>query len=178
MRIISGRWAGRELVSPGKRVRPTTEAVRNTAMGWVADALPGARVLDLFAGSGALGLEALSRGAAAVDFVERNPEALHALKANLARLRAKDGTRLFKKDALAFLTGVDPLAYDLALVDPPYSSTLAARVVQTWRASPFARVLLVETAAATELPAGGKRRVMEETALTLYRAPRARASSP
>lgn len=175
MRIIAGRWAGRELVSPGRRVRPTAEPVRDAALAWVADVLPGARVLDLFSGTGALGLEALSRGAASVDFVERNPEALHALKANLARLRARDSTRLFKKDALTFLGGVEPLAYDLALVDPPYTSTLAARVVEAWRARPFARVLLVETAAGAELPGGGKRRVLEDTALTLYRAGRVRA---
>lgn len=178
MRIVGGRWAGRELASPGKRVRPTAEAVRDAALGWVADTLPEARVLDLFAGTGALGLEALSRGAASVDFVERTPAALHALKANLARLRVRDETRLFKKDVLAFLAGVEPLAYDVALADPPYTSTLAARVVDAWRERPFARILLVETAADAALPGGGQRKVVGDTALTLYRASRARAGRP
>lgn len=170
MRIVRGRWAGRELVSPGKRVRPTVEEVRDAALAWVEDALPGARVLDLFAGTGALGLEALSRGAASADFVERNPEALHALKANVARLRVTRVTRIFKKDALAFLAGSRAGAYDLALADPPYTSALGARVVEMWRERPFAALLLVETSAAAELPPGGRRKVMGDTALTLYRA--------
>ena len=131
----------------------------------------GGRILDLFAGTGALGLEALSRGAASVDFVERNPAALHALKANVAALRAKDRTRIFKKDALAFLEGCAAGAYDIALVDPPYTSRLGERVAEVWRERPFARLLLVETAAETLLR-GGRRRVVDDTALTLFSAPR------
>lgn len=171
MRIIAGRWAGRELASPGKRVRPTTEAARDAALTWVAQGLEGARVLDLFAGTGALGLEALSRGAASVDFVERTPAALHSLKANLARLRVRQETRLFKKDALEFLERVEPGAYDLALADPPWSSSLAVRVVEAWKRRPFARILLVESSPEAVLPPGGKRRLVGDTALTLYRTP-------
>ena len=169
MRIIAGRWAGRELVSPGGRVRPTSEEVRDAALRWVQDLLPGARVVDLFAGTGAVGLEALSRGAESVDFVERNPAALHALKANVAGLRVTRQTRIFKKDALGFLPGIRPPGYDLAFVDPPYTSGLAARVAEEWKRAPFARALLVETARDAVLPPGGRRRIVGDTSLTLYR---------
>ena len=84
MRIVAGKHAGRRLTSPGRRVRPTGESVRDRWLGRLAEELGGARVLDLFAGSGALGLEALSRGAKSADFVENGAEALHALKANVA----------------------------------------------------------------------------------------------
>jgi 16S rRNA (guanine966-N2)-methyltransferase len=174
MRIIAGQWAGRELVSPGRRVRPTAEAVRAAALDWVARDLPDARVLDLFAGTGALGLEALSRGAARADFVERNPAALHALKANVARFRLKGRVRIFKKDVLEFLAGAGRGAYDLALVDPPYTSALSERVVERWLEHPFSRVLLVECAKDRALPGTHKRRVLGDTALALYVNRRAR----
>lgn len=177
MRIVAGQWAGRELVSPGRRVRPTSESVRATALDWVARELPGARVVDLFAGTGALGLEALSRGAATADFVERNPAALHALKANVARFRLKGSARIFKKDVLDFLSGAHEAAYDLAFADPPYTSTLSERVVEHWLAHPFSRILLVECGKDRALPAPHKRRVVADTALVLYRMRRARAPS-
>ncbi|MDT8340369.1 MAG: RsmD family RNA methyltransferase [Longimicrobiales bacterium] len=169
MRIVAGRWAGRTLASPGGRVRPTAEAVRDEALTWVRQILPAARVLDLFAGTGALALEALSRGAGRADVVESAPAALHALKANVAALGARGQVRVFKRDALAFLAGLEAGAYDLALADPPYTSRLGVRVVEAWRAVPFARWLLVETAPATELPPGGRRRLVGDAALTLYR---------
>ena len=103
MRIVGGKWAGRHLTSPGdQRVRPTAEGVRDAWMRLLEPWLKGARVLDLFAGTGALGLEALSRGARYADFVETRPASLHALKANVAALRARERSRIFKKDALAF----------------------------------------------------------------------------
>ena len=132
--------------------------------------LPDARVLDLFAGSGALGLEALSRGAAAADFVENHPAALHALKANVAAVRARDQTRVFKRDAVPFIDALDELAYDVALADPPYGSALVDLVVRRWLEVPFARVLLVEHAADRRLPAGGVREDAGDSALTVYRA--------
>jgi len=106
MRIVGGRWAGRYLASPGGRVRPTREEIRADLFDRLGSDLARARVLDLFAGTGALGLEALSRGATSVDFVENGAPALHALKANIARFRAKEWTRLFKKDAFTFLEAV------------------------------------------------------------------------
>ncbi len=155
-------------------MRPTAEAVRDAAAALVAEDLEGARVLDLFAGTGALGVEALSRGAGRADFVERNPAALHALKANVAAFRLGKRTRVFKKDVFRFLEGCDREAYDVAFADPPYTSSLAARVVERWRDRPFARILVVETARDTPLPPGGWTRTVEGTALTRYEVPRPR----
>jgi 16S rRNA (guanine966-N2)-methyltransferase len=171
VRILKGRWAGRDLVSPGGRVRPTSEAVRDAALEWLGVELPGARVLDLFAGTGALGLEAVSRGAKTADFVESQGAALHALKANVATFRVRKRCRIFKKDVFHFLQRVEPGAYDVALADPPYTSSMARRVVELWQETPFARVLLVETARDAELPPGGEVRVVGETALTRYGSP-------
>lgn len=139
-------------------------------MEWLKDEIPGASVLDLFAGTGALGLEALSRGAASVDFVEKGPEALHALKANRAKLRATPRSRLFKKDVFAFLEGIPDTRYDLAFADPPYTSSAALRLVERWHQQPFSAVLSLEHAREVILPGKGTRRVHEDSAITIYRA--------
>jgi 16S rRNA (guanine966-N2)-methyltransferase len=172
MRIVGGRWAGRHLTSPGEgRVRPTAEAVRDRWVGALQDLLRDARVIDLFAGTGAVGLEALSRGAARVDFVENGPASLHALKANVAALRVRDRARIFKRDALPFAAGLEAGAYDVAFADPPYGSRMLDRLVEGWLAVPFARVLTVEHAADHLLPGGGRRLLVEEgTAVTTWRA--------
>lgn len=173
MRIVGGKWAGRHLTSPAdRRVRPTAEHVRDTLLGALEPHLRDARVLDLFAGTGALGLEALSRGARYADFVESRPASLHALKANVAALRVREKTRIFKKDALPFAAALEPYAYDLAFADPPYGSKMLDRLIEGWQAKPFSAVLAVEHAADHELPAGGRRRLFEETAVTIYRAPK------
>ena len=117
MRIVGGRWAGRDLVSPGGGVRPTAEAVRDRWLTLLKGELQGARVLDLFAGTGALGLEAMSRGASRVDFVENGPASLHALKANVAALRLRKKSRIFKRDAIPFVEDLDAGAYDVAFAD-------------------------------------------------------------
>ncbi len=174
MRIVSGRWAGRDLLSPGGRVRPTAEGVRAAWLDALGDTVADARVLDLFAGTGALGLEALSRGAARCDFVENGSGALHALKANVARFRLKGRTRVFRRDAMAFARGLDAGAYDLALADPPYTSELARRLVEEWLERPFAPVLAVETDAEARLPRPGRgvrtdRLVVDGTAVTILR---------
>jgi 16S rRNA (guanine966-N2)-methyltransferase len=179
MRIVGGKWAGRHLTSPpDRRVRPTAEHVRDALLGMLEPQLKGARVLDLFAGTGALGLEALSRGARYADFVESRPASLHALKANVAALRVREKTRIFKKDALPFAAALDPYAYDVAFADPPYGSRMLDRLIEGWRAKPFSSLLAVEHAAEHELPAGGKRYLFEETAVTLYRAPKRRPEPP
>lgn len=173
MRIVGGKWAGRHLTSPpDRRVRPTAEPVRDALLGLLEPHLKGARVLDLFAGTGALGLEAMSRGARAADFVESRPASLHALKANVAALRVRDRTRIFKKDALPFAAALEPYAYDVAFADPPYGSRMLDRLVEGWRAKPFSALLAVEHAADHELPPGGRRHLFEETAVTVYRAPK------
>jgi 16S rRNA (guanine966-N2)-methyltransferase len=170
MRITEGRWKGRKLLSPGGRVRPTSEEVRARWIGLLAPGFQKEAVLDLFAGSGALGLEALSRGAARADFVETGAGALHALKGNVTALRARPVSRIFVRDALAFVDALAPGSYGLALADPPYTSSLASVLVECWLANPFARVLSVEHPAAKSLPPGGRRWVLGDTAVTTYTA--------
>lgn len=170
MRIVGGRFAGRDLASPNDfRVRPTAEHVRAALLDLLAEEVKDARVLDLFAGTGALGLEAISRGARSADFVEFRPGSLHALKANIAALRLRDRTRVFKKDALAFAAAADPESYDLAFADPPYESRLLDRVLDSWRERRFARVLAVEHPAARRFPEGRVTRTFEDTAVTIFR---------
>lgn len=170
MRIVGGRHAGRTLVSPGRAVRPTPERVRAECLDLLSEELQGARVLDLFAGSGAIGLEAISRGADQVDFVENGRGSLHALKANVAALRVGRKARIFKKDVLPWIRGVDACAYDLAWVDPPYGSRKLDRVIEQWRSVPFSRVLVLEHDKAHTIPLRGKRYDFEgPTRITIVR---------
>lgn len=168
VRIVAGRWAGRDLTSPAGRVRPTAEEVRVLWMDMVAPYLPDARLLELYAGTGAVGLEALSRGAKSADFVENGPSALHSLKANVAALRASGQTRIFKQDALRFVGRLPSGAYDLVLADPPYGSRQTERLVERWLDVPFAGVLAVEHSADHDLPRGGTTRRAGDSAITLY----------
>jgi len=169
MRIVGGKFAGRDLVSPGGRVRPTGEELRDAWLTEFEGELAGAKVLDLFSGTGALGLEAFSRGARSVTFVENGAEALHALKANLASFRVRNRTRLFKKNVFQFLEGVEGQEYTLALADPPYTSEAAERLVSLWLKKPFSTILSVEHAADRRLPGRGSRRVFGDSAITTYR---------
>jgi 16S rRNA (guanine966-N2)-methyltransferase len=170
MRIVGGRFAGRPLTSPAdRRVRPTAEAIRAALLEELAPALARARVLDLFAGTGALGLEALSRGAATADFVEFRPASLHALRANIAALRLREVTRVFKRDAIAFAEALDRASYDIAFADPPYESGILDRVISIWRGSRFSTILAVEHAR-TQPVGGGQRRNFGDSAITLYHA--------
>lgn len=171
MRIIGGKFAGRDLTSPKDfRVRPTAEHVRAAMLDLLVADLPKARILDLFAGTGALGLEALSRGAATADFVEIRPSSLHALKANIALLRMLDRTRVFKRDAVPFADALEPDSYDIAFVDPPYESRMLDRVIDSWRAKRFSRILAVEHASTHDLPKGSIRRTFDDTTISIYSA--------
>jgi 16S rRNA (guanine966-N2)-methyltransferase len=134
-------------------------------MSILAPALLGARVADLFAGSGALGLEALSRGAAFVDFVELAPASLAALRANIDALDVSDRVTVHRGDALRFAGKLDRGAYDLALADPPYTADAAAKLVTLFRRVPFARILSVEHPAAQPVD-GDETRRYGDTAIT------------
>jgi 16S rRNA (guanine966-N2)-methyltransferase len=128
-RIIAGRYGGRRIgAPPGSGTRPTSDRVREALFSILGARVAGARVLDLFAGSGALGLEALSRGAGAVTFVEAAPPALRALRANVAALGAD--ADVVRADALKWLRAASAGArqYDLVFLDPPYrqAETLGA----------------------------------------------------
>ena len=148
--------------------------MRAATLDALAPDLPNARVLDLFAGTGALGLEAISRGARSADFVEFRPASLHALRANIAALRVRDRTRVFKRDAVQFAAALDPDAYDLVFVDPPYESRQLDLVLASWRERRFARVIVAEHARVHALPAGALRLTFDDTLITVYRSePRA-----
>ena len=113
-------------------------------MSILAPRIEGSAVADLFAGSGALGLEALSRGASHVTFVERSRRALQALRRNIRALGADGDTTVVHGDALAHLAALDPLRCDLALADPPYGRGYASDLVSRFARRPFARELWVE----------------------------------
>ena len=171
MRVIAGAFKGRRLVAPrGPATRPTADQVRLALMDTLAPWLPDARVLDLFAGTGALGLEALSRGAKSADFVETRPSSLHALKANIATCRMRERTRVFKKDAVQFAAALTtPDHYGVTFADPPYESRQLDRVIASWQANRFSPVLAVEHAAGHVLPPGVQHLEFDDSAVTIYR---------
>ena len=171
MRIVSGIYSGRRLVVPkDARVRPTGDRVREAWMSILGGELDGARVLDLFAGSGALGLEMLSRGAAHADFVELSPASLAALRQNIEALGAGAETTVHRGDALRFVERVPAGAFDVAVADPPYTMDAAERLVALFRRHPFASILSVEHPADRALP-GDETRRYGDTALTFCRVP-------
>lgn len=170
MRVIAGRWRGRRLVAPtGRDVRPTLDRVREAWMSIVHPLLPDARVLDLFAGSGALGLEALSRGAARADLVESATPSLRAIAENVAALDADEVTRVHKADAVKFAKGLAAHAYDVAFADPPYEMGLSQQVAERWLEVPFADVLGVEHRWFEKMPGEGELRRYGDSAITFYR---------
>jgi len=169
VRILAGKHAGRHLAQVADtRMRPTAEHVRGAVLDHLAPELPKARVLDLFAGTGALGLEALSRGARSCDFVEFRPGSLHTLKANIALLGVKVQVRVFKRDAVLFAANLGPGSYDIVFLDPPYESKVLDRVFEMWKAKPFSRLLVAEHAADHPMPGGVKRFKFVETNVTIY----------
>jgi 16S rRNA (guanine966-N2)-methyltransferase len=125
LRVIGGQWRSRRLEFPDlPGLRPTPDRVRETLFNWLAPVLPGAHCLDLFAGSGALGIEALSRGAAEVVFVERYSLAVRALRDNLGQLHARNA-RIDQAEALTWLRSPGT-PFDVVLLDPPFGEGLLA----------------------------------------------------
>jgi 16S rRNA (guanine966-N2)-methyltransferase len=155
LRIIGGTWRGRRLrFPPQEEIRPTPDRVRETLFNWLGVRVQGARCLDLFAGSGALGLEALSRGAAQVTFVERDATAVQELRARLGEWGAT-GAHVEQGDAVRFL-GTAPQAFDIVFLDPPFASTALAQTSRLLEERHWlsARALIyVETDARSGLPA-------------------------
>ena len=169
MRIVSGRWRGRTIAAPpDARVRPTADRVREAWLSIVQGDVPGARVLDLFAGSGALGLEALSRGAASADFVDVSTRSLRALRANVESLGAHDAVEIHREDALRFIARLPVRAYDLAFADPPFTVDAAPRLAERWLGTPFATSIGIEHGARTAMPPGGETRRYGTIAVTFY----------
>lgn len=160
IRIIGGEWRGRKLHFPNvSGLRPTPDRVRETLFNWLQFRIPGARCLDLFAGSGALGLEALSRGAAGVVFVEREPAAAAAIRATLSLLGGAHG-QVEARDAFAYLAQPAPRPFDVVFLDPPYDRhwlpRLSAALESGGWLAPDARVYLEDAAerGPPDLPAG------------------------
>jgi 16S rRNA (guanine(966)-N(2))-methyltransferase RsmD len=121
MRVIAGSARGMRLTAPRDRsTRPITDRVKETLFAILGERVPDARVLDLYAGSGAIGIEAMSRGAASADFVERGRPPLDALRANLAATRLEDVARVHALDVDRFLAAAPGATWDLAFLDPPY----------------------------------------------------------
>jgi 16S rRNA (guanine966-N2)-methyltransferase len=137
LRIIAGQWRGRRWRFPiGPDIRPTPDRVRETLFNWLAPQIRGARVLDLFAGSGALGLESLSRGAAHATFVDTDPRAVDALRERCTEWSSASreaGTpvgsvEFHRADALAFLAGRPAAPFDIVFLDPPFGAGLWGKV--------------------------------------------------
>ncbi len=128
-----------------------------------------ARVLDLFAGAGALGLEALSRGAREAHFVEIAPKSLSTLGANLRLVDAGDAAIVHRVDAIKYVSNLGREEFDVAFADPPYARGLAAEVAREWLECPFARILGIEHEKAVTLPEPGDRRSYGDTVVTFYR---------
>jgi 16S rRNA (guanine966-N2)-methyltransferase len=131
--------------------------------------IPGARVVDLCAGSGALGLEALSRGAEHATFVEIDPRVRRVLHENIAFLGAEDRAVVIGQDACRFVEGLAAHTFDLALADPPYAADTAAVLVTRWLERPFATELAIEHPSHLVLPGAGTTRRYGTSAITFYR---------
>jgi 16S rRNA (guanine966-N2)-methyltransferase len=183
MRIVGGRFGGRTLVAPkSQNIRPTSDRLRETLFNILAhrygDVVTGARVLDLFAGTGALGLEAISRGAAFALFIDDGAEARALIRQNVEALGLGGITRIFRRDAtrLGAVHPNEPFA--LVLVDPPYRKGLAQRTLMSLReggwVAPDALVIVEEAAdAGLAAPPGYveiERRRYDDTELTFLRA--------
>jgi 16S rRNA (guanine966-N2)-methyltransferase len=156
LRIIGGTWRGRTWRFPDADIRPTSDRVRETLFNWLAPVVAGARCLDLFAGSGALGLEALSRGAARVVFVDQAPAAARDLRQTLALWggACAAAAEIHTGEAGAFLAG-KPEPFDIVFLDPPFAGDLMGRITarlegSAWLA-PEARIY-AECAAREGLP--------------------------
>lgn len=159
MRIVAGEFRGRRLRAPGdRRARPTADRVREAWFSILGDRLVGADVLDLYAGSGALGLEALSRGARHVDFVEWGRASLAVMQRNVADLDVEQRVTIHRTEVFRFLKGRGDRMVDIAFADPPYQSDEARRLVSTFRAQPFARILGVEHRSSVPLEGDTSRR--------------------
>lgn len=130
MRIISGKYKGQQLNHfSADHIRPTTDRVKETLFNIIQNDLPGARVLDLFAGTGNLGLEALSRGAEEVLFVESHPKSLEIIRKNIEKLKVTETHSIWNKDVLRFLENPPEKTFDIIFADPPFTKQMADEVM-------------------------------------------------
>jgi 16S rRNA (guanine966-N2)-methyltransferase len=126
MRIISGKFKGRRLVTfEAEHIRPTTDRVKETLFNKLMGRVEGARILDLFSGTGNLALECISRDAAWVDLVENHQQSLNLIKENMQQLKISQGFKIIPIDAFAYIQGYQGVPYDVVLADPPFTRALA-----------------------------------------------------
>jgi 16S rRNA (guanine966-N2)-methyltransferase len=183
MRIVGGRFRGRALATPkSQAIRPTADRLRESLFNILAhaygDPVTGARVLDLFAGTGALGLEALSRGARLAMFIDDDAEARGLIRGNVDALGLGGATKIFRRDATRLGPAGPVEPFSLAFLDPPYGQGLAERALLSAQAggwlAPGALVLVEEAAGSGFAPPEGfdelERRAYGETQLVFLRA--------
>jgi 16S rRNA (guanine966-N2)-methyltransferase len=182
MRVVAGEFGGRPLATPSSRdIRPTSDRLRQTLFDVLAhgydDPVSGARILDLFAGTGALGIEALSRGAAYALFVEEGVEARSIIRRNIESLQLTGRTRLFRRDATR-LGPAGPIApFDIAFADPPYGAGLGEKALASALAGgwlrPAALCILEESVRTGPIPVPGlgplETREVGDSVLNFYR---------
>ncbi|NOY78995.1 MAG: 16S rRNA (guanine(966)-N(2))-methyltransferase RsmD [Calditrichaeota bacterium] len=167
MRVIAGRWGGIRLTfREQKGVRPTTDRVKETLFDIISDRLAGARVLDLFAGTGSWGIEALSRGAREVVFVEKLPRMIQNIRENLEKVRCTEGFELIRQDVRRFLeqTKYEGEPFDIIFADPPYHLRLGQAVI-----SALSKQRFLERRGIFILKHGSKERLTETRTLRLFR---------
>ena len=171
MRIIAGEFRGRRIRIPASTgrhgTRPTTDRVREAWFNVLGTEIKDASLLDLFAGSGALGLEGLSRGASRVEFVDSGRKAVRTIRDNIERLGAGGRTVVHHRDAMRFAKRVRPGEYDIVLADPPFDSRYALELAELFRDRPFARIFCVEHRATLDLAGDGTRRY-GDVAITFF----------
>jgi len=178
VRIIAGQWRGRRLPVPDiKGLRPSGDRSRETLFNWLQPSLHNARCLDLFAGTGVLGLEAASRGAAEVTLLEKSPVAIASLKESVELLKANQ-VRVIRADAMAWLAQQPGHSVDVVFVDPPFAQSLTQAVLEqlteTNIVSPGGLVYL-ETARTEDIPVMGpswmslKEKIMGEVRMQLFK---------
>ena len=155
LRIIGGEWRGRKLAFPPlEGLRPTPDRVRETLFNWLRDVIPGARCLDLFAGSGALGLEALSRGAATAVMVDQHRQVIEQLRAHAETLHAA-GAEAVQADAFQFLRRPPAQPFDVVFLDPPFDQAVLGQCLALLAAPGWLAAdawIYVEAARGTALP--------------------------
>lgn len=130
MRIISGKYKGLNLVSfKAEHIRPTTDRVKESQFNIIQNSLDGSRVLDLFAGTGNLGIEALSRGAREVFFVEQNRKSIAIIEENIKKLKITEPYKIIARDVIAFLASYTGEPFDVIFADPPFTEKMAHDVM-------------------------------------------------
>jgi 16S rRNA (guanine966-N2)-methyltransferase len=166
LRIVAGKWRSRLLdIADAPGLRPTSERVRETVFNWLAPLIQGARCLDLFAGSGALGFEALSRGAASVVFVDNSGSAIKAIEKSARALEAA-GADIHRGDAADYVRNARPASFDIIFLDPPFADDrlddLCALIEERGILAPGGRVYLEQDRGQAETPLPDRWRVLKD----------------